>query len=217
MSTAVWSSSQPSHMIAARSCPASSLRLSQMSHRRSRRSCSGTTPDETDRQTQTEGQTDETEGRTDRRTDRQTDQHSDRQTLSIDRQWEKQQTCHNKHGFDGVCVTVAYIQTLVKLCLGLLVISHVLGDAVIVLLPLGHKLLLQVGPSEVLLKLLSASVTRQELELLLSVHTAHNPHTVWQTAGRGEGSGNRGEISCRSLAPPMSLIRTSCPNEVVNR
>lgn len=54
-------------------------------------------------------------------------------------------------------VLFSYIQALMQLCLGLLVQPHVIWDAVVVLLPLAHKLLLQVGPLQVLLKVIATT------------------------------------------------------------
>lgn len=47
---------------------------------------------------------------------------------------------------------MSYIEALMHFCLGLLVLPHVVRDSVVVLLPLTHKLLLQVGTLQVLLK-----------------------------------------------------------------
>ena len=57
----------------------------------------------------------------------------------------------------GLYSTVAtYVQPLVKLCLGFCVSSHVFRDATVeVLLPLAHKLLVQLWPTQVVLVLLS--------------------------------------------------------------
>ncbi|KAG9354953.1 hypothetical protein JZ751_001666, partial [Albula glossodonta] len=57
--------------------------------------------------------------------------------------------------------------SLVQLCLGLVIIPHVLGDGVVVILPLGHKLLLVVGSLQVLLKILPVTIKEALHQYLL--------------------------------------------------